>query len=105
MYKIPNVKKEIIKKYNITDDYMIMVGASYPHKNLEMALYALKDLEEECKLVVVGKDSKYILKLKALATELNIEDKVKFIKIYLRYIVIQKALFILLYMKALVYQS
>ena len=79
LFNCKNVKKEVLKKYNITDDYMIMVGASYPHKNLEMALYALKDLDEECKLVVVGKDSKYILKLKALANELNIEEKIKFI--------------------------
>ena len=58
---------------------MFMVGDFYFYKKLEMALYALKDLDEECKLVVVGKDSKYILKLKALANELNIEEKIKFI--------------------------
>lgn len=74
-----NVKENILEKYNINYDYMIMVGASYPHKNLEIAIEAMVDLKEDCKLVVVGKDSEYILKLKELSSKLKVEDKIKFI--------------------------
>lgn len=79
LFNCKNINDKILEKYNINYDYMIMVGASYPHKNLELALNAIKELKRDCKLIVVGKDSKYILKLKAMAKELNIEDKLNFI--------------------------
>lgn len=79
LFNIKNVKDKVLEKYNIDYDYMIMVGASYPHKNLELALEAMVNLNSACKLVVVGKDSQYILKLKELAKKLNIEGKIKFI--------------------------
>lgn len=74
-----NINEEVLEKYNIDYEYMIMVGASYPHKNLEIAIKAMENLKGDTKLVVVGKDSNYILKLKELSKELKVEDKIKFI--------------------------
>lgn len=79
LFNTKNVSKDVLKKYNINYKYMIMIGASYPHKNLEIAIEALKNIKEDFKLVIVGKDSSYILKLKALARKLNVEEKVNFV--------------------------
>lgn len=75
-----NVKKEVLEKYNIDYKYMVMVGAGYKHKNIEIALKALANLKDlEFKYIIVGKDSEYIQELKELAEKLNISDKVNFI--------------------------
>lgn len=79
LFNDTNINKDILKKYNISYDYFIMVGASYPHKNLEIAIESMAGIKEDCKLIIVGKDSPYILKLKDLAKNLNIEDKINFI--------------------------
>ena len=79
LFNTNNVNKIVLKKYKINYNYIIIVGASYYHKNIEIALKAIKDIEEECKLIIVGKDSDYILKLKNLVNELSIEEKINFI--------------------------
>ena len=79
LFNVENADISTLKKYNIDYDYMVMVGASYPHKNLEIAIKAIADIKEECRLIIVGKESEYIRKLKELSKELNIEEKVNFI--------------------------
>ncbi|MBB6713503.1 glycosyltransferase family 4 protein [Clostridium gasigenes] len=78
-FNVENININVLKKYNINYNYMIMVGASYPHKNLELAIRAIANIKKECKIIIVGKDSDYIKKLKKLAKELNIEEKINFI--------------------------
>lgn len=78
LFNKDNIDKKILNKYNINYDYMIMVGASYPHKNIEVAIKAFKNIKQDCKLIIVGKDSPYILKLKDLSRDLNVQDKIKF---------------------------
>ena len=78
LFNKKNINKKILNKYHIDYDYMVMVGASYPHKNIEIAIKAFKEIQD-CKLIIVGKDSPYILKLKGLAKELNVENKINFI--------------------------
>lgn len=79
LFNTNNVNKLVLEKYKINYDYMIIVGASYYHKNIEIALKAIEDIDKKCKLIIVGKDSDYILKLKSLVKELHIEEKVNFI--------------------------
>lgn len=79
LFNTNNVNKLVLEKYKINYDYMVIVGASYYHKNIEIALKAIKDIDKKCKLIIVGKDSDYILKLKSLVKELHIEEKVNFI--------------------------
>ena len=78
LFNNDKLNKDILKKYNINYKYMLMVGASYPHKNLDIVIKAFKDIED-CKLVVVGKESDYIKRLKLLCKELNIEHKINFV--------------------------
>ena len=79
LFNTKNINNDVLNKYNINYDYFIMVGASYPHKNLEIAIKAIKEIHHECKLIIVGKDSPYIVKLKELARELGVEEKINFI--------------------------
>ena len=79
LFNLNNASKLVLEKYKINYNYMIIVGASYYHKNIEIALKAIKDINKNCKLIIVGKDSQYILKLKKLVNELDIEEKVNFI--------------------------
>lgn len=81
LFNEDNIDEGILKKYNIAYPYMIMVGASYPHKNLETAIKAFVKLEnkKDCKLIIVGKTSPYVESLKLLTKELKVEDKVVFL--------------------------
>lgn len=81
LFNTENINGEILKKYSIDYEYMVMVGASYPHKNLDSAIKAFKELRDRkgCKLVIIGKSSPYIEKLKVLAEELEIKEEVVFL--------------------------
>ena len=81
LFNVKNIDKEVLSKYDIDYEYMVMVGASYPHKNLEIIIESYKGIEDsvECKLVIVGKDSDYIRRLKTLTNKLGLEDKVIFL--------------------------
>jgi glycosyltransferase involved in cell wall biosynthesis len=58
--KIKNTyqKSKILKKYNITKQYLLYVGNAYPHKNLERLILAFKklnkDYQGDLQLVLVG---------------------------------------------------
>ncbi|WP_163195307.1 glycosyltransferase family 4 protein [Clostridium thermarum] len=73
--------KGVLQKYGIDKDYIIMVGAAYPHKNLESVLKAFSQIKDKTdyKVVIVGKGSAYVEKLKAMTAELNISDRVIFL--------------------------
>lgn len=78
-FNTKNVDKSILKQYNMDCEYMLMVGATHTHKNLEVVIKAFTKIESNCKLVIVGKDSHYIIKLKKLVEDLKIKDKVMFV--------------------------
>ncbi len=60
--------RSVLKKYNIDKDYIIYVGAAYPHKNLDNLLRAWRILEEkyddDCQLVLVGADNYFYKRLR-----------------------------------------
>jgi glycosyltransferase involved in cell wall biosynthesis len=70
--------KDLKKCYNIIKPYFLYVGSAYPHKNLEILLYAFKELDLDMQLVLVGKESFFYKKIKNLVKELQITDKVIF---------------------------
>ncbi len=56
--EIKNKNHEILKKHNITKNYLLYVGVAYPHKNLERLIKAWKMFEKEnqnFQLVLIGK--------------------------------------------------
>lgn len=81
LFNEDNIDESILNKYSIDYPYMIMVGASYHHKNLESAIKAFKDVDhrKNCKLLIIGKSSAYIEKLKELTKELKLENEVIFL--------------------------
>lgn len=81
LFNTEGIDEKILGKYSIDYPYMIMVGASYPHKNLHRAIKAFSELENKngCKLLIIGKTSPYIERLKELTKELNLEKEVIFL--------------------------
>ncbi|WP_346873626.1 glycosyltransferase family 1 protein [Clostridium sp. UBA5988] len=81
LFNKDNVHKEVIENLNIKYPYILMVGGGYSHKNLHSAIMAYSQIEDNkgVKLVIVGKTSPYIERLKSMVEELNLEDKVNFV--------------------------
>ena len=70
-------KQEIInfKKKMKLDNYFLIVGAQFKHKNVELAIKVMKFFNE-FKLVIVGTRKPYEDELRKLIYELNFEEKV-----------------------------
>jgi len=66
-------KKDNIS-YNIKGKYVLLVGAFYPHKNLDCLVVAWQQIfyDTDIKLVFVGKIDNFALKLKALVNKLDL---------------------------------
>ncbi|ADD01944.1 glycosyl transferase group 1 [Thermoanaerobacter italicus Ab9] len=74
-----NARSYIYGKYKI-EDYILAVGASYPHKNYDNLIKAITlTLDKNIKLIIAGGKDEYRNYLKKLAKELNLVDKVLFI--------------------------
>ncbi|HSQ41808.1 MAG TPA: glycosyltransferase family 1 protein [Fibrobacteraceae bacterium] len=58
--------------------YWFAVGATFPHKNLEVVLRALVDLPGDS-LAIAGGDNPYLRSLRRLALALRIQDRVRFL--------------------------
>ncbi|PIW37230.1 MAG: hypothetical protein COW24_01315 [Candidatus Kerfeldbacteria bacterium CG15_BIG_FIL_POST_REV_8_21_14_020_45_12] len=73
----------ILKKYGIKSLYVLYVGNAYPHKNLEVLLQVMKQLQDRetdpsFRLVLVGKEDYFYSRLKQEAWAMNIDDRVIF---------------------------
>jgi glycosyltransferase involved in cell wall biosynthesis len=73
---------EIAPRYNINKPFLLYVGNTYPHKNLERLVIAFKKLREEEKidvqLVLVGKRDYFSERLEKMVKEKGIADNVIF---------------------------
>ncbi|MFA6271988.1 MAG: glycosyltransferase family 1 protein [Patescibacteria group bacterium] len=73
---------EIAERYNITKPFLLYVGNTYPHKNLERLVIAFKKLREEEKvdvqLVLVGKRDYFSERLESSVKEQGIANNVIF---------------------------
>ena len=81
LFNKKNLKPEVLEKYNINSDYMVIVGGGYKHKNLEIAIKAFIEVKEteKYKLVIVGGNSAYIREVKELVKEMKLENRVLFV--------------------------
>ncbi len=72
----------ILKQYAITHPYVLYIGNAYPHKNLETLLQAVSVLKKQgklfFKLVLVGREDYFYLRLQQKAWALDIESEVLF---------------------------
>lgn len=101
------IKKEIINRYKVNrkkifvsgnsfnplmknhisideaeKDYVLMVGATYNHKNFHLVLkaYEKSEILKKYKLKIVGGKDNYLNYLKSLARKLHLQDKIEFIE-------------------------
>jgi glycosyltransferase involved in cell wall biosynthesis len=72
----------ILKQYAITHPYVLYIGNAYPHKNLETVLQVVSTLKKQgklfFKLVLVGREDYFYLRLQQKAWALDIENEVVF---------------------------
>ncbi len=68
---------ELLKKFELKEDFLLYVGSAYPHKNLEkliLAFLALAEKKPNLKLVLVGKNNFFYQKLRDWIISLNNEN-------------------------------
>ncbi|MBD5201027.1 MAG: glycosyltransferase family 4 protein [Bacteroidales bacterium] len=70
--------EEVRRKYELPNNYILQVGTIERRKNLEITLRALSALPHNIHLVAVGRGGDYLEKMKVLAQELGIADRVHF---------------------------
>jgi len=74
--------EKIAEQYKISKPYLLYVGNTYPHKNLERFLFAFKQLKEnenqDIQLVLVGKEDYFSSRLQKKAEKLGLDDDVVF---------------------------
>lgn len=63
-----------------TKRYFLYVGNAYPHKNLDRLIEAFKILNNDAKLVIVGKEDYFYKRLKKKAQDLRLSDKIIFLQ-------------------------
>ncbi|OGH24806.1 MAG: hypothetical protein A3B47_00195 [Candidatus Levybacteria bacterium RIFCSPLOWO2_01_FULL_39_24] len=70
--RISNIKYQ---KSKIDSEYFLCVGNAYPHKNLERLLEAFKILDNDTKLVLVGKEDYFYKRLRSKVAGMRLSDK------------------------------
>lgn len=72
-------RKEVKRRYNLPEHYILSVGTIEERKNSLILVQALKHLPEELHLVLVGRPTAYIRKLKSCMTEAGLQHRVHFL--------------------------
>lgn len=71
-------KQEVREKYSLPPEYLLNVGTIEERKNLESLVEAIKEIE--IPLVVVGKKTKYIDRIKKIIAQNQMQNRVFFIE-------------------------
>lgn len=71
-------KADVIKKYDLPEEFILNVGTIETRKNVLLAVKAIKDIDS-C-LVIVGKETAYTTEVKNYIRANNIQHKVKFLQ-------------------------
>lgn len=72
----PEKKNEILKRYNISPHYILYVGSIEERKNLMLIVRALRQLNKDIHLVVIGKQTPYTDVVETYIKENNMEHQV-----------------------------
>ena len=73
------IKKDVLKKYKLPENFILSVGSIESRKNLMLTVKALKRTKEKIHLVAVGKRTPYQDEIEAFCTENGISDQVHFL--------------------------
>ncbi|WP_343523666.1 glycosyltransferase family 1 protein [Pedobacter sp.] len=66
--------------YKLPEKYILNVGTIEERKNLKLAVQALKKIDEEYKLVVIGKQTGYFKTVEKEIEKLDLKDRIIFLK-------------------------
>jgi len=72
-------KKAVLKKHNITGDYILSVGTIEERKNLLVLIKAMAKVNPEVKLVVVGRQTDYAEQVKSEIHRYRLTDRMIFL--------------------------
>jgi glycosyltransferase involved in cell wall biosynthesis len=76
----PTAPESIRSRYDLTDSEVVLcVAAKRPHKNQELLIRAAPLLEAGTVVVLAGHAEPYEIELRALACDLGVEDRVRFV--------------------------
>lgn len=73
-------KSAVKEKYNLPNRFILSVGTIEERKNLLLTVKALKNVNDNISLVVIGKETKYTEQVKAYVTANNLNQQVIFLK-------------------------
>lgn len=73
-------KNRVRIKYQLPENYILNVGTIEERKNLLLIIKALPNIDTAFKLVVVGKETNYIKLIKNEIVNLNLQNRVTFLK-------------------------
>ncbi|MDN3586395.1 glycosyltransferase family 1 protein [Pedobacter aquatilis] len=76
----PETLSTIKKTYNLPDKYILNVGTIEPRKNLKLLIQALKNVNSDYKLVVIGKPTPYLESVKLEIDRLGLNERIIFLK-------------------------
>lgn len=76
----PGTKKTVLKKFNITGDYVLSVGTIEERKNLLLLVKAMAKVNGPVKLVVVGRQTRYAEEVKAAIHRYQLTDRMVFLE-------------------------
>jgi glycosyltransferase involved in cell wall biosynthesis len=74
------VKEQVRKKYNLPAKYILNVGTIETRKNLIVLIRALETIDEEFKLIVIGKKTSYFKLVEKEIQRLNLQSRIVFLQ-------------------------
>ncbi|SFI88489.1 Glycosyltransferase Family 4 [Paenibacillus sp. UNC496MF] len=74
-------ENDVVEESTSGKPYLLMVGATYAHKNIHTVLQAYAKIKDKTELnaIIVGKSSEYFDEIKKLSSDLGIENRVQFL--------------------------
>jgi glycosyltransferase involved in cell wall biosynthesis len=82
-FKIPFPKETLSRisaTYKLPEKYILNVGTIEERKNLKLAVQALKEVSEDFKLVVIGKQTAYFKTVEQEIEKLGLKNRIVFLK-------------------------
>jgi glycosyltransferase involved in cell wall biosynthesis len=78
-FKVIDDKDELDRvkqKYNLPDKFVLYIGNLKPHKNVETLVKAMKDVDNDARLIINGKPNESLTKI---MNELDLSNRIQFI--------------------------
>lgn len=77
---IPAQKQAVLKKYNITGDFILSVGTIEERKNLLLIIKSFAMVKQQVKLVVIGRQTRYAEAVKKAIHRYRLTDRMIFLE-------------------------